>query len=107
MCIVEGVHDLYALYYVSELLDISIKAMTYDNFMKNGIESECPARVFVFTDEDYGGRIKQNSIVQKLDSMYSEIRYDTVTGKRILDLLGVKCVEQVKKPLKNAMDGFI
>ncbi|MGC8478718.1 MAG: hypothetical protein ACP5NE_02210 [Candidatus Micrarchaeia archaeon] len=107
ICIVEGLHDIHALSYVSEILGISISAITYDNFMKNGISGEHGVPVYVFTDEDYGGKLKQASIVNKLNSMGPDVQYDVVTGRRILYLLGVKCVEQVKKPLENAMSGYI
>jgi len=57
-------------------------------------------------DDDYGGRIKEASALHKLNSLNYAISVDTVTGKRMLGLLGIKCVEQIKRPLENALDGF-
>jgi len=106
VCIVEGLHDVNVLRYINSLLGINIKAITYDSLMNDGKELEDARQVFVMMDDDYGGRIKEASALHKLNSLNYAISVDTVTGKRMLGLLGIKCVEQIKRPLENALDGF-
>ncbi|MEM3827347.1 MAG: hypothetical protein QXR58_01980 [Candidatus Micrarchaeaceae archaeon] len=103
ICIVEGWHDVNTLSDIAANLGISISTITYDRFMSDGTSLKDYKKVFVLMDNDYGGRIKQNSILAKLASLDYSISIDTDTGKRILALLGVKCFEQLRKPVADAL----
>ncbi len=92
--VVEGKHD------VSTLEKFGITSFTYDLVYKG---AELGSRdVYIMTDTDRRGEEKK----ERISDILSERGYtvDYTTGKRLLNMLNVACVEELYIPLTKALE---
>lgn len=97
VAIVEGKHDVEAL------LKLGIRSITFERFRSDGCELNEHQKIFVFADIDDAGLRKQEKIMQLLDEKEIAPPVDDKSGPRLLNILGVPCVEQIVKPMLNIM----
>jgi len=95
--IVEGMHDVSALRF------LGVEAVPYSRLFKSPLPG-VGKKVFLMTDNDRGGKEKREKIKAMLLEANSGYVMDEVLGKRMLDSLNVKCVEQICGPVEEAME---
>ena len=95
--IVEGAHD------VRTLRLLGINAVPYPG-LSAVLERKTRGKFYVMTDNDRGGEEKRSKIVSMLLETNSGSAIDEVTGRRMLNMLNVTCVEQVYGPVQEALE---
>ncbi len=95
--IVEGLRDAKAAE------EFGITALTIDRVRSDGSELKNYGKIYAFADIDESGKRKQEQIVRMLDEKGIEIPLDSTSGPRLLEITGVKCVEEMVKPLRNIL----
>ncbi len=98
--IVEGKHDVEAL------ARLKIRSISFAQFIGGnlGTKSFQTEKIFyVWMDIDKGGADKEEKVVEMLDMIDGNIKYDVVLGKRVLKMLGITSVEQAYGRVRQVM----
>jgi len=92
--VVEGIHD------VSALRKLGIHAYTYEKVMRTS--SGLPERALILTDNDRRGMEKAERLNGYLGEM--GVSVDSTTGTRLLKMLNSTHVEDILKPVAQALE---
>ncbi|MGC8676157.1 MAG: hypothetical protein ACP5T3_01395 [Candidatus Micrarchaeia archaeon] len=97
--VVEGRHDVLAL------SSLGVCSCTYDYAVRNagrlvGEAAVSGTKLFLLMDDDKGGADKLAKMLSAIDavSQQANATVDVMLGLRMLRLLGVKSVEQIRAP---------
>ena len=91
--IVEGKHD------VDALASLGIAAITEGSIARNSIDG----KVFLLMDNDRRGMQRRERLYNKLLEMDKEIRIDVASGERLQKMLNITSIEQLCRPVREAM----
>ncbi len=102
--IVEGKHDVEALE------RLKIRSISFAQFIGGniGTQSFQADRIFyVWMDADKGGADKEEKVVEMLDMIDGEIKYDVTLGRRVLKMLGITSVEQAYGMVRQVLESGV
>ncbi len=95
--VVEGAHD------VSMFKSFGVHALTYYSVMTGEILVSKKS-VYIVMDNDRGGIDKADKLISRITELDSSAKIDVKTGPRFLKMIGVKAVEQSRKPLEDILE---
>jgi 5S rRNA maturation endonuclease (ribonuclease M5) len=110
--IVEGIHDVKA--FKSVVADLhsegilskdSINVVTLDRLKNNHLNISKDNVVIIAMDKDDNGIDKAEYAASIVRERYPDARVDENTGRILLGKLGVRCMEEIKGPVKEIMRG--
>lgn len=100
--IVEGKHD------VETLGRLGIRSVSFSQFMGGNLGTrwfQIHKTFYIWMDLDKGGEDKEGKVINLMERIDGNVKYDVNLGKRVLKMLGITSVEQaygmVEEVLKN------
>lgn len=108
--VVEGLHDINALNNIVEYLsekglikNKQINAITLSKLMNNHIGGS-KQKFIIAMDNDRRGEEKRGQAVALIREKYPYAAIDEFTGRSLLKLLGVTCIEGLVAPIKESYE---
>lgn len=95
--VAEGKHDLAAL------ADFAIPAISCPQLFANGVRLKGKT-LYLLMDLDRGGEEKGRKAEAFVQERHPEARINNTLGPRLLKLLGIRSVEQMRKPASELLE---